>query len=386
MSRLKKTILNKKKIVFITGTRAEYGKLKPIIKLCQSIKNFNTYIFVTGMHTLSKYGNTYTHVIRENKKLSTIYLSKRKNNSNYQDHILSETIISFSKFINKIKPHLIVIHGDRIEAFAAAISGSLNNFLVLHIEGGEVSGTIDEHMRHSISKLSHIHFVANNEAKKILIQMGEQKKKVFVTGSPDLDVMVSKDLPSIKEVKKRYRINYHNYSVGILHPVTTELHLVKRMAKSFCNILNKSKKNYVLIYPNNDPGNDIIIKEIKNKIKKNKKLIFIKSMRFEYFLTLLKNSNFIIGNSSAGIREAPFYGIPTIDLGNRQKHRSRQKSIKNFNFEEEKVLNYIKKLNFKFKKNNFFGKGSSVKIMNKILLSKDFWNTKIQKYFVKDNN
>ena len=176
-----------KKIVFLTGTRADFGKLKPLINKIEGSENFENYVFVTGMHTLSKYGSTYDEVRKQ--KYKEMYIFMNQTHTTAMDIILANTIIGFSNFINEIKPDMIVVHGDRVEALAGAIVGSLNNILVAHIEGGEISGTIDELIRHSITKLSHIHFVANKEAKKRLIQMGEIDSNIYVIGSPDIDIM-----------------------------------------------------------------------------------------------------------------------------------------------------------------------------------------------------
>lgn len=374
----------KKKVVFITGTRAEYGKLKLLINLFQNKKNISSFIFVTGMHMLKTYGYTYSHIIDENKKKSKIYLYNNNKTNKTQDQILADTIHGFSKFILKIKPDLVVVHGDRVEALAASISASINNFVCMHIEGGEISGTIDEHIRHAVSKFSHIHLVANNDAKIILKRLGEDLKNVHVVGSSDIDIMKSKKLPSLDSVKKRYKIKFSNYSIGIFHPETTKINLIKNMTRVYSKVLEKSQKNYVLIYPNNDPGNKTIIDKLKKITQDKKKFILIKSMRFEYFLTLLKNSDFIIGNSSVGIREAPFYGIPTIDIGERQKFRGNSISIKNFPFNEKKILNYIKKLNKKFNSSKYYGAGNSISKISKIINKPTFWKTKIQKHFVTD--
>ena len=377
---------SKKKVIFITGTRAEYGKLKSLINLFQKKKEIASYIFVTGMHMLKKYGSTYTHVIRENKGYSKIFLYKNKKANKSQDQILADTVLGFSNFILKIKPDLVVVHGDRVEALAASMAASINNFIVMHIEGGEISGTIDEHIRHAVSKFSHIHLVSNKDAKKILISLGEQKKNIHIVGSPDIDIMKSKFLPSIDKVKKRYNINFDRYGIGILHPETTKISEINEMAKKYCEILNRSKKKYILIYPNNDPGSDIIIKNLKRLSLDRKRFRVIKSMRFKYFLTLLKNSQFIVGNSSTGIREAPFYGIPTIDIGERQKFRGNSKSIKNFNFNNKMMLEHIKNLNKKFKSSYYYGSGDSILKIKKLINKPFFWKTKVQKHFVIDGS
>ncbi|PSM51559.1 UDP-N-acetylglucosamine 2-epimerase [Campylobacter blaseri] len=368
--------MNKKKIVFLSGTRADFGKIKSLIKILEN-SEFESYIFVTGMHMLSKYGYT----------INEIYKSKFKNIFPFincgdgMDIILSNTINGFSKYIKEIKPDMIVVHGDRVEAVAGAMVGALNNILVAHIEGGEISGTIDELIRHSVSKISHIHLVSNEEAKNRLIQMGEKNSSIFNIGSPDIDLMSSPNLPSIKLAKEYYGISFEKYAIALFHPVTTELKILPKQVKIFCNSLIKSDLNYIVIYPNNDVGSDIILNEY-DRFKNNAKFKIFPSIRFEYFLTLLKNSQFIIGNSSAGIREAPYYKIPTINLGTRQNNRS--KDIKNIDFKEEEI---IKTINIALQEDSAeycvdFGNGNSAIKFLEILRNSKVWNTPLQKIFV----
>ena len=139
----------------------------------------------------------------------------------------------FSHYITEIKPDLIIVHGDRLEAMAGAIVGSFNNILVAHVEGGEVSGTIDESIRHSVSKMAHIHLVANEEAKKRLIQLGEFENSIYVFGSPDLDLMNPAYLPNLEKVKKYYEIEFEEFSIAIFHPVTTEYKQITENIKQF---------------------------------------------------------------------------------------------------------------------------------------------------------
>ena len=152
--------MTKRKIVFLTGTRADFGKLKPLMDKIEKSEIFDCHIFITGMHTLKKYGNTYQEVMKCNYKNTLVYENQKS--SNEQDVILANTIYGFSEYIKNLQPDMIIVHGDRVEALGGAIVGSLNNILVSHIEGGEISGTVDELIRHAVSKLSHIHFVANN--------------------------------------------------------------------------------------------------------------------------------------------------------------------------------------------------------------------------------
>lgn len=373
----------KKKVVFITGTRADYGKLKSIINKLK--KNFDTYIYITGMHMLSKYGSTYIQVVNENKKTSKIRLFKNQTNKEEPASIIfARTVKDFTKYILRVEPDLLLVHGDRFEALAAAVSGCANNILVGHIEGGELSGNIDEHLRHAISKLSHVHFVSNKFAKRNLIQLGEKKESIYNVGSPDIDIMLSKNLPSLNVVKKKYSINFEKYCIAILHPTLfKDKKSFLNDIKIFINSLIKSEKNYLIIYPNNDFGSDLIIDSYKKLLLKKKKFKIMKSFRFEYFLTLLKNSDLILGNSSAALMEAPIYGIPAINIGNRQENRFFHISIKNTKFNEKQIIGAIKILeNKKFKLTKHFGKGNSSKLISIILNKRNVWKISKQKQMV----
>jgi UDP-N-acetylglucosamine 2-epimerase (hydrolysing) len=373
----------KKKVAFITGTRADYGKLKSIINKLK--KNFDTYIYITGMHMLSKYGSTYIQVVNENKKTSKIRLFKNQTNKEEPASIIfARTVKDFTKYILRVEPDLLLVHGDRFEALAAAVSGCANNILVGHIEGGELSGNIDEHLRHAISKLSHVHFVSNKFAKRNLIQLGEKKESIYNVGSPDIDIMLSKNLPSLNVVKKKYSINFEKYCIAILHPTLfKDKKSFLNDIKIFINSLIKSEKNYLIIYPNNDFGSDLIIDSYKKLLLKKKNFKIMKSFRFEYFLTLLKNSDLILGNSSAALMEAPIYGIPAINIGNRQENRFFHVSIKNTKFNEKQIIGAIKILeNKKFKLTKHFGKGNSSKLISIILNKRNVWKISKQKQMV----
>jgi UDP-N-acetylglucosamine 2-epimerase (hydrolysing) len=368
----------KKNIVFLTGTRADFGKIKSLLQILQSNKEFEPHIFVTGMHMLHEYG--YTLIEVEKSGFKNIYSFENHTHETTMDLTLAKTIEGFSEYIKKINPDLIVVHGDRVEALAGAIVGSLNNILVAHIEGGEISGTIDELLRHAISKLSHAHFVSNDKAKNRLIQMGEIFKSIFVIGSPDVDIMFSKNLPIIKEVKAYYNIQFDKYAIAMFHPVTTEYEHLEKYINNFIEALLESGKKYVVIYPNNDLGSSIILNSYQ-KLENNKNFRILPSLRFEYFLTLLKNANFIIGNSSAGVREAPYYGVPTVNIGTRQLNRVLSKSILNCDYSKNEILKTILNKNFKTNKSHNLGNGKSANEFLSILKLKPFWKIKNQKQF-----
>ena len=373
-----------KKILFLTGTRADFGKIKSLISILDNHQEFETFVFVTGMHMQKEYGYTLIEIERCNFK--NVHAFENHTHETTMDLTLAKTIEGFSSYCKKINPDLIVIHGDRVETLAGAIVGSLNNILVAHIEGGELSGTVDELIRHSVTKLSHIHFVSNHEAAKRLTQMGEMKSSIFTIGSPDIDIMSSDDLPTLEIVKNYYQINFDQYAIVMFHPVTTEAKQMKQYADDFVESLLGFDENFVVIFPNNDFGSKNIL-EAYHKIAENKRFRIFPSLRFEYFLVLLKNAKFIIGNSSAGIREAPYYGIPVINIGTRQQNRTLNTNIINVDYQKENIDNALQSVGSNKIKIvvNDFGDGNSTELFLSSLLTSDIWKINQQKQFNKVN-
>ena len=371
-----------RKIIFVSGTRADYGKIKSLMQVLEG--RFKYYIFVCGMHLLPEYGNTYLEISKDG--FSNITLANICDKTMQMDLTLSKTIDNLSAFVAKIRPDLIIVHGDRLEALAGAIVGAFNNIKVGHIEGGEVSGTIDESIRHSITKLSHVHFSANCEATKRLVQLGENPDFIFEIGSPDIDIMIktphSKEI--LKAIAEYYGIDFikrdERYAIAIYHPVTTKIETLESDIAKFTNALIDSNHNYLIIYPNNDIGSTTIIKKLET-LKENPRFAIYPSIKFEKFLTLLKYSSFIIGNSSAGIREAPIYNIPTINVGKRQRGRSFGSSITHTSDESEDILNAIKNIKPISSPSFDFGKGDSATRFLEVLENEKIWNLDIQKKF-----
>lgn len=371
-----------KRVVFLTGTRADYGKMKSLMKELKKSENFEVDIFVTGMHMMSKYGSTYKEV--EKDGFENIYKFVNQKADATMDITLSNTIVGFSNYISEIKPDMIIIHGDRLEAMAGAIVGAFNNIKVAHIEGGEVSGTIDESVRHAITKLAHIHMVANEEAKRRIIQLGEREEHIYIIGSPDIDIMFSEKLSTIEAVRDRYEIDFDEYGILMYHPVTTEVDKLEKNIREVVDAVIESKKNYVIIYPNNDLGSSIILKEFERL--QGERFKIYPSIRFEHFLVLLKHADFMIGNSSAGVRETCVYGIPSIDIGIRQQGRYNAEKITNIIHVKEdkeeilKVLLDIKEI--PKDKLSPFGCGNSAKLFVEILKKENIWNGEYQKRFI----
>jgi UDP-N-acetylglucosamine 2-epimerase (hydrolysing) len=368
-----------KKIVFLTGTRADFGKLKSLIEILNHNLEFEVHLFATGMHLDKKYGYTVYEI--EKCGYQNIYKYINHDKESMMDITLSRTIEGFANYVQLIQPDLIVVHGDRIEALAGATVGALNNILVAHIEGGELSGTVDELLRHAVSKLSHTHFVANAEAKQRLLQMGECDESVYIIGSPDMDVMLSECLPSLEEVKAYYGICFDEYAISIFHPVTTEIESMDEYATAYVEAIYESRLNFIAVYPNNDVGSDFILSKLL-RLKDNKHVRIFPSMRFEYFLVLLKNAKCIVGNSSTGIREAAYYGVPAVNVGTRQSGRSLNEDIINCGYTKKEILAAIAKATkVTVEKQQLFGDGNSDKQFLSIVQNKCFWQTPKQKQF-----
>lgn len=370
----------KRKILFLTGTRADYGKMKPLMAEIEENDKFECHIFITGMHTLKEFGDTKSEILKDGFLNTQIYMNQIIEEP--MDLVLANTINGFSRYIRELEPDMIIIHGDRVEALAGAITGAINNILVAHIEGGEVSGTIDESIRHSISKLAHIHFVTNNDAKHRLLQLGEDDRTIFVIGSPDIDIILQKPSISIDEIKERYDIKFKEYAVLMYHPVTTEVNLLKTKVEQLVSAIIESGRNFIVINPNNDHGHNVILDEYRrfnglNNIKR------YPSIRFEFFVELLKNASFIIGNSSAGIHEAPVIGLPSINIGSRQSNRFCYESIINTSDSKEQILRAIETATQKknIKRTTYFGDGNSRKNFLDTIEDEKIWNTPRQKVF-----
>lgn len=374
--------IEQKKVLFITGTRADYGKIKSLMKTMDNSERYEVFIYVSGMHLLSKYGSTYREVLKDGYQ--NVHVAFGQQQTDDMSYNLGVVLTNLAVYVSQVQPDMILVHGDRIDALAGAITGALNNILVAHIEGGEISGTIDDSIRHAISKFAHLHFVCNGEAKKRIIQLGESDKHIFVIGSPDIDIMLSDKLPSLAETKKYYDISFEEYAIFMYHPVTTEVAELGEHITKVIQALRTSGKKYVVIYPNNDLGTEIILDKIQ-KLDAEENFAVYPSIRFEYFLTLLKHALFIIGNSSAGIRESGIYGVPAIDIGTRQNGRYDKKTLKNVQHVEEKVEDILEAIRdadtYAIPCHNF-GMGNSTERFLKILEREETWECEVQKRFV----
>jgi UDP-N-acetylglucosamine 2-epimerase (hydrolysing) len=370
-----------RKIAFVTGTRADFGKIKSLIAtLLEDDEQFEVHIFATGMHMEPQYGFTVTEI--EKCGFPNIYRFINQSAHGVMDRILAHTTLGFGDYVRVTRPDMIVVHGDRVEALAGAIVGALNNVPVAHIEGGEVSGTIDEHIRHAVSKMCHFHFVSNDDARRRLLQLGEEPDSVFVIGSPDLDIMSSPDLPALEETKAHYGIPFERYAILAFHPVTTSLHSLRHDVEEVIAAARESGRRFVAIYPNSDQGSELIFEAYEEHLDGQDWVRLFPSIRFEYFLTLLRHADFVLGNSSMGIREAPCYGVPTINVGDRQNGRSTNENILHVEPDRGAILSAIDRAGtLELEPVQEFGDGDSHLRFREVLRGDDIWRTSLQKYF-----
>lgn len=367
-----------KKIVFLTGTRADFGKLEPIARRLAA-KSFQVTFFTTGMHMLEKYGLTKIEVHRADYAKVVEFTNHRLGDP--IDIILAKTVVGFSDFVEEEKPDLIVIHGDRIEALAGAIVSATNNCLSAHIEGGEVSGTIDESLRHCITKLCSHHFVSGSMAAQRVAQLGEEHNRIHLVGSPEMDEHQNKNGLTIERVREYYDIPFSEFGLCIFHPVTTDREATKINSENLFLAIKNSRKNFIVISPNNDPGNEVIEKQISKLPKKHFRCL--PSMRFEYFSVLMKHASCMIGNSSAGVREAPFFGTPIINIGSRQHNRTVNSFVRNLNGNDysEIVDEILKVWGNRIPRSQEFGSGNASELVLKALMCEEFWEMPKQKKF-----
>lgn len=373
-----------KKLLFVTGTRADFGKLLPLAKASQAAGHVIQF-FVTGMHMLERYGATKHEVKMFPQAEVHEFINQRDGDPH--DLILSKTVLGFSDWVYEHKPDLVVVHGDRVEALAGSLVCAMNGLLCAHVEGGEVSGTIDELYRHCNSKLSSYHFVCSEQAKHRVMSLGEDPDRIFVIGSPELDVHSDErgDV-SLQDVKERYDIDFNDYGIAIFHPVTSELKTIGAQAANLFDTLAQSGRKFVIISPNNDPGSRDIFSVIENL--PSDRFRHIPSMRFNYFSVLLKNAACLIGNSSAGVREAPFLGVPSLNVGTRQTNRGSAPSITNVHADERRnILLFLEKEWMKrYPRDYGFGRGDAASRFAEVVSRADFWTIEEQKFFYEGVN
>ena len=360
------------KILFVTGSRGEWGYIRPIIKLC--IKESIDYkICATNMVLLPSFGSLIDELKNDGYDVSDeIFMSLDGYDHYTMTKSLGIFLTSFVDVLKREKPNWLLLAGDRGEQLMASVAGSYTYTPVAHIQAGERSGNIDGLARHAIGKFSHIHFAANDDAKKRLLAMGEEKFRIFNVGAPQIDEIKNKEVSKTEEIKKKYNVNLKKkFILVILHPVTEEFDNISEQTDELFNALNSFNYNFVWVCPNNDAGSFIIKKKILNNRTSNN--IIFENLTRKDFLFFLKNCECIVGNSSSGLLEAPSFKKPSVNIGRRQHMRIRGANVIDCVFKKKQITNAINKaLSDVFKKKisqikNPYGDGNSSKKILKIL-------------------
>ena len=358
--------MEKRSVIVTTGTRADYGILRPILDEIKNSKKLDLKLIVTGSHFLKEYGMTVNQIKKDGYQITAKIPIMPKIDSKFElTKILGECIVEFSKIFEKLKPDINIIFGDRDEMLASAIAAYHMNILNAHIHGGDKSGGLDEYTRHAITKLSNIHFAATKKSYNRILRMGEKSQNIFHTGSPSIDELVSNKITKINELKKKYGDEIINNEILLVqHSVTTEIDDVENQINETLKAIIKLQKKTIIIGANIDSGNQIIHKKIKQIIGKYNFINFYPTLPRNDFLGLLQNCRVLVGNSSSGIIEASFFKKPVVNIGIRQNFREKGPNVIDVKqFTEKSICNAIEKAlkSKKLKQSSIYGKGNAAK-------------------------
>ncbi len=367
----------KRKILFITERRADYSRLKPIMKAVQKSSQLEMQLVVTGMHLLKKFGETKKNIIKDGFKIDEIvpiFSEKDRDDGASMVRGMGKALIAYSDIFAKLKPAVVFSGFDIGANFAAGIAGMHMNIVVSHIQGGEVSGTVDEVIRHAMTKFSHIHFAATEKSAKRIIKLGEDPKYVFNVGSPSLDTIHNIDYPTKEEMAKKYNFDPEKPLIIVLqHPVTTEVDQVVSQIKKTVDAVSEVNKKHtsqaLAVYSNNDAGGHRIVEHLKKS-----GITAYPHIAYEDFLRLMKVASVLVGNSSAGIHEAPSLKLPTVNIGTREQLRERGENVIDVDYDKAEIVRAIEKGMFdgKFRKKveratNPYDNGNTAEQVVKIL-------------------
>ena len=383
---MKKSKNNKLKLCYITSSRSDFFIIKNLLIKLERSNLINLDILCTGSHLLKDFGYTYKDIIDNDLIIKKKIFLRDKDSLNI--NLFSDAVKKISKTLKKIKPDYLILLGDRFEIFAGAISGLFNKIPIVHIHGGELTyGSIDDQMRHSITKIADIHFVSSEMHKKRVIQMGENPKKVFNIGSLSLDQIDKIKLQQKRDLEKEFKFKFkkNNFLVTV-HP-SKKTNESTQILKSLEKVFNKINDLLIIFtYPGLDDGSKLIVNQIK-KLNKSKKYssILIKSLGQKNYFSFMKNVDIVIGNSSSGIIEAPTFKTFTLDIGTRQCGREKSKSVYHASVDanhiHSKIIKILRNKNYNQTafNNPFFKKNSNLLAFN--ILKKLKKKSHNQKFF-----
>ena len=370
----------KKQILVTTGTRADYGFLRPLLKKIEKSSKLELILVVTGTHLSKKHGFTINEIINDGFKISQKIHMMPKTDDNFGMSIeLGKGIMAFSKCFKKFNPDINIILGDRDEMLASSLAAYHMNIVNGHIQGGDVSGGLDEYTRHAITKISNIHFASSKKSKRRIIKMGENPKNVFFTGALSIDEIKSNSITKKQDLEKKYKIKLTGDEILLIqHPVTTESNMSEQQILNILKSILKLKKPIIAISPNSDAGHGKIFQQLELFAKKYSNLKVYQNFPRQDYLGFLKNAHVLVGNSSSGLIEASYFNTPVINIGNRQTNRERGSNVFDVSdYSINSIYKILQKLNsYKYKKTTpIFGTGEAsskiIKILEKITLDKN---------------
>lgn len=384
----------RKKICVLTATRSEYGLLRSVIKQLSEDKYFDVKIVATGAHLSPDHGLTYKEIEADgvliDKKIEILLGSDTPSSIS---KAMGLAIIGFADYFLESKPDGLIVLGDRYETLAVCIAAMNAQIPIFHLYGGETTeGAIDEAIRHSITKMSYLHFTTTQAYRNRVIQLGESPDRVFAVGATGVENILSESLMSKSELEDSINFKLDkDFAVVTFHPVTLEDSSAESQIKELLSALDYFKDfKFIITKANADADGRIINKYLDDYSKTNKNTIVIDSLGMKRYLSALKYAKLVIGNSSSGIVEVPSFKIPTVNIGDRQKGRIQAKSIINCKPEKEDIIIAIEKalsaeflLDIKTCENPYQGENSSYKIVsyikeffknNKIDLKKNFYD------------
>jgi len=342
--------MNKKKIFVFTSTRADYGLLRWIIKALQNSTYFETYVIVGGSHLSEIYGSTINEIFADN--VSNVVQIPFLGGSTTAVSLVSSIgkgLIQTSQAFSIHKPDYIILLGDRFELFIPAITSIINNVPIIHLHGGEITcGTIDEQVRHSITKMAHMHMPSTEFYAENISKMGEEDWRIHIVGAPGLENIKRLKLYSKEEIYKLTNVDLnHPTVICTYHPVTLEgEESVIWQIKNLLKVLSEFDIQVVFTRPNVEVGSDKIVEIIKNFVNKNDKMYFFNSLGSKLYLSFLKYVKAVVGNSSSGIIEAPSFHTPTVNIGNRQEGRFKPESVIQVDYSVNDISKGLKKALF----------------------------------------
>jgi len=357
-----------KKISVTTGSRADYGLLRPVLRQISISNKLDFYLIVTGMHLSKKFGFTINEIKKDGFKIYAKFpMLPKEDTGYYMAQTVGKGIINFSKVFRKLQPDVNLILGDRDEMLASAIAASHMNILNAHIHGGDKSGGIDEYNRHAITKLSNLHFAATKKSYQRIIKMGENPKNVLFTGSPSIDEVVHNKITKKIELEKKYHFKFFGNDVlFVQHPVTTQEQDTEKQIYNSLKAILRLKNQIIAIAPNSDAGNNTIFKNLKLFSKKYPFIKLYRSLPRSDYLGMLKNCSILVGNSSSGLIEGSYFNIPVVNIGDRQKNREHSENVFNVvstsqNKIYETILKALKTKRKKTHKEKIYGNGTASK-------------------------